>query len=248
MSAHNYDMASTWDDRYVPPQLEQEYPLDPALYGGLTGDTNASHLGRRQAAPQPQNASFQAFDPTYQPQMAFNFNAPQQQPQSIGTHQGSGSSFLAPPLNTGQGAIPHFSPSPSPIYSHPPSPQHNQLASGYAGYQHQVGGMQPGPSAAGPSQHVFDNQEGGDVYASPLSFSTSYSSDQMQMPGQGIHQTSYFGSNVGQTQFNGPSFKRPREDPVAFDDPDQDAEEAGGARGEAAKVAKPCVLCCRLTC
>lgn len=254
MSAPNYDMSSAWNDQYVPPQLEQEYSLDPSIYDGLNGEGNSSSFLRRPAAaPQTQNASFSAtFNPSFGQNMhAYTVAAPQHQPQAsppMSQHQASGAGYLAPPPATSRRPVPQFSP--NPMYSgSSPSPHHEQLgmspnlAGGYGSYQ-QLPDMRSGPPSGAPSpQHVFDTSDNESVYAPSTLFNAGFPTGQLQMDGGQLQGRQAFnfapGALGGSAQgiLNTSAFKRHRaEETVDFDgDGDADAEDGPATRGEVAK-------------
>jgi hypothetical protein len=245
MSAANYNMASSWTDTYVPPQLEQEYPLDNSLYSGLTSDSGASYGRRQQPSVEHHQsnggASLSNFDHTFPPSMNdFTFTARQPSTQSQGMTNG-GMDFL-----TANGQMHRqYSPQGS-IFSSPPSATiqdplavGSSLTPAYGSYPGQVHAMRSSPSTPAPGGYSAPGSDNG--YGSTQLFNGAYSPEQLQVNTNGLQPIFDPGH---QHEYDGTAYKRMRPAADLGYDPDGDAEaEEGAPNGEAAK--KPPGACSR---
>ena len=240
MSAPKYNMASSWTDSYVPPQLEQEYPLDTSLYASLTGDSSTSYGRRQQQSADHQHsnggASLSGFDSTFPPSMNdFTFTARQPATQPQGMTNGM---FLTTDTQmqrqySQQGSI--FSSPPSATIQDPLSVG-TSLTPGYGSYQ--VQGMRSGPSTPAPGGFSAPGSDNG--YA----FGGGYSPGQLSTNGI---QPSIFDTGSQSGSYGGQAFKRMRPadtDQGVYDlDGDAEAEEGGAPNGDTPK--KPYVTAVR---
>ena len=241
MSSANYNMASTWNDSYVPPQLEQEYPLDTSLYPGLTPDPSASYGRRQQPSVEHQQtnggASLTGFDHSFPPTMDdFTFTARQPSGQSQGMTNGMGFLTVDSQMQrqySQQGSI--FSSPPSATIQDPLSVG-TSLTPGYGSYQ--VQGMRSGPSTPAPGGFSAPGSDNG--YA----FGGGYSPGQLSTNGI---QPSIFDTGSQSGSYGGQAFKRMRPadtDQGVYDlDGDAEAEEGGAPNGDTPK--KPYVTAVR---